>query len=285
MRCFLREFVLFGLKQVRACLFAGTFLALILVSKHVSVFGLARYDFLFLGAVAIQIALVWTGVESKHELMTLCAFHALGISLELFKTHPARALWTYPEGGFFKLGTVPLYSGFMYAAVASYMCQNWKLLDQRLVRYPPYRYSVPLAAAIYLNFYTHHWLPDVRWLLIALTFVVFRKTWVVFTPADRPRQMPLVAAIGLVAFFVWVAENVSTFFGAWVYPQQRHGWELVSLRIFSSWFLMVIVSGIIVADLKHVRDAARRRLAEQGTADQPDAMKEQPVPLAGAAGL
>src|SRR5947209_16415442 len=114
MRCFLREFVLFGLKQVRACLFAGTFLALILVSKHVSVFGLARYDFLFLGAVAIQIALVWTGVEPKHELMTLCACPALGISLDLFKTHPARASWTYPEGASFKPATLPPYSASMY---------------------------------------------------------------------------------------------------------------------------------------------------------------------------
>jgi Protein of unknown function (DUF817) len=72
--------------------------------------------------------------------------------------------------------------------------------------------------------------------------------------------MPLVLAIALVAFFIWVAENISTFLGAWVYPQQRHGWSIVSLRIMSSWFLMVIVSGIIVADLKHVRDSARKRL-------------------------
>ena len=31
-----------------------------------------------------------------------------------------------------------------------------------------HRFLVPLAAAIYLNFFTHHWLPDVRWLLAVL---------------------------------------------------------------------------------------------------------------------
>jgi uncharacterized membrane protein YoaT (DUF817 family) len=141
------------------------------------------------------------------------------------------------------------------------MCQAWRLLKFELVDYPPYRWSVPLAAAIYLNFFTNHYVIDVRWVLIPLVFVVFRKTWIGFTPAEKQRTMPLVLAIALVAFFVWVAENISTFLGAWVYPQQRIGWTVVSVRIMSSWFLLVIISGIIVADLKHVREAARRRTA------------------------
>jgi uncharacterized membrane protein YoaT (DUF817 family) len=259
MRSFLREFVLFGLKQARACIFAGSFFLLLLASKHLPLFGLARYDFLFLAAVALQVALVWTGVESRHELMTLCAFHLIGLCLELFKTHPSIGSWSYPQEGFFKVGTVPLYSGFMYAAVASYMCQAWKLLKFELVDYPSYWYSIPLAAGIYLNFFTHHYIPDVRWVLVALVFVVFRRTWIRYTPAEKQRSMPLVLSIALVAFFVWVAENISTFLGAWVYPQQRDGWTMVSLRIFSSWFLLVIVSGIIVADLKHGRASARRK--------------------------
>jgi uncharacterized membrane protein YoaT (DUF817 family) len=256
-----REFLLFGLKQARACIFAGSFFLLLLASKHLPLFGLPRYDFIFLAAVVLQIVLVWTGIESMHELMTLCAFHTIGLGLELFKTHPAIASWSYPGEGYLKLGTVPLYSGFMYAAVASYMCQAWRLLKFELFNYPPYRWSVPLAAAIYLNFFTNHYIMDVRWVLIPLVFVVFRKTWIGFTPAEKQRKMPLVLAIALVAFFVWVAENISTFLGAWVYPQQREGWSVVSVRIMSSWFLLVIISGIIVADLKHVREAARRRAA------------------------
>jgi uncharacterized membrane protein YoaT (DUF817 family) len=273
MRSFLREFFLFGIKQARACIFAGTFFILLFVSKHIPLFGLARYDFLFLAAVAIQIVLVWTRFESKHELMTLCAFHILGLCLELFKTHPSIASWSYPEEAFFKIGTVPLYSGFMYAAVASYMCQAWRLLNYELANYPRYRWTVPLAVAVYLNFFTHHFIPDVRWILIALVVVVFRRTWMEFTPAEKTRRMPLVMAIALVGFFVWVAENISTYLGAWVYPQQRAGWTLVSVRIMSSWFLLVIVSGIIVADLKYVREAARRKQAQE-----PQSADEPPVP-------
>ena len=101
------------------------------------------------------------------EALVLAAFHALGLILELFKTHSSIASWSYPEPGFFKIGTVPLYSGFMYAAVASYMCQAWRVLDLELKNYPPLWLSVPLAAGVYLNFFTRHFVPDVRWLLAA----------------------------------------------------------------------------------------------------------------------
>src|SRR5262249_43209575 len=123
MRPFLWEFLLFGLKQARACLFAGLFLGLLLLSRHIPLFGLPGYDFLCLAAVSVQGLLLLTRLETTDEALTLCAFHALGIALELFKTHPAIASWSYPEDGFLKVGHVPLYSGFMYAAVASYMCQ------------------------------------------------------------------------------------------------------------------------------------------------------------------
>jgi uncharacterized membrane protein YoaT (DUF817 family) len=65
----------------------------------------------------------------------------------------------------------------------------------------------------------------------------------------------------LIGFFVWVAENLATLFGAWVYPNQQKAWALVSTSKISSWALLVIVTFIIVADLKHVRegDAAVRR--------------------------
>ena len=89
--------------------------------------------------------------------------------------------------------------------------------------------------------------------------------------------MPLVLAIALVAFFVWLAENISTFLGAWVYPQQRAGWRVVSPQIFSSWFMLVIVSGIIVADLKHVREAVRQRKRAAAENAEPGA---QPVGVA-----
>jgi uncharacterized membrane protein YoaT (DUF817 family) len=261
MRAFLWEFFVFGLKQARACLFAGLFFGLLFLSRHVPLFGLARYDFLCLAAVAVQVVLLVTRVESKDEAMTLCAFHALGLALELFKTHPAIASWSYPEGGFLKVGCVPLYSGFMYAAVASYMCQAWRILKLELEHYPPYVLSVPLSAAVYLNFFTHHFIPDLRWPLAAAVVIVFWRTRVRFQVTDRLRKMPLALSFVLIGFFVWVAENISTFLGAWVYPEQQAGWRVVTADKISSWVLLVIVSFLIVADLKHMRERRRARAA------------------------
>jgi uncharacterized membrane protein YoaT (DUF817 family) len=251
MRALLMDIVLFGLKQARACIFAAAFFGLLFLSRHIPLPGLARYDFLFLTALAVQAILLLSGIESKGEVKVLCGFHALGLALELFKTHPAIGSWSYPEGAILKLGTVPLYSGFMYAAVASFMCQSWRLLRLELVHYPSPRLSVPLAAAIYLNFFTNAFLPDVRWPLTVAVLVIFARTWVRYTPGKQQRTMPLLLSFVLIGFFVWAAENISTFLGAWVYPSQRTGWHLVSLGILSSWSLLVIVSFILVAGLKH----------------------------------
>ncbi len=271
MRDFLWEFFLFGLKQTRACIFAGSFLALMLVSHHIPLFGLCRYDFLFLAALAIQAVLVVMRLETRDEILVLCCFHALGLILEFFKTHPTIGSWSYPEDGFFKIGTVPLYSGFMYAAVASYMCQAWRLLDLKLTDYPPYWQSVPLAVGVYLNFFTRHFMLDVRWLLAAGIVASFWRCRVHFLVWKERRRMPLVLSFALIGFFVWVAENIATYLGAWVYPHQLSVWQPVSLWIMSSWVLLVIVSFIIVADLKH----ARRRAQPSGNRGE-----EKRAPLA-----
>lgn len=57
----------------------------------------------------------------------------------------------------------------------------------------------------------------------------------------------------LVGFFIWLAENIATFFNAWKYPDQNQVWHVVSVSKISSWFLLVIISVIIVAQLKHVK--------------------------------
>jgi len=257
-RTLLVEFVVFGLKEARACIFPGIFIVILFFSGPAAEFlGMARYDFIFVGAVLAQVVLFALKVETRDEVLTLCAFHLLGLALEIFKTHPAIGSWSYPEEGFFEVRDVPLYSGFMYAAVASYMCQAWKVLDLELRDYPPYALSVPLSAAIYLNFFTHHYIPDFRWTLALGVLVVFFKTRVYFTTWERRRSMPLVVAFLCVGFFVWVAENVSTYLGVWSYPDQLRTWNLVSFGKISSWCLLVIISFVIVADLKHAR-ASRR---------------------------
>jgi len=256
------ELSAFGWINTKACVFAGSFFVILLASRHLQVPGVARYDLILAAALALQAALIAFKVETRDEVYTLMLFHALGFALEVFKTQPGIGSWSYPEPGLFKLWGVPLYSGFMYAAVASYMVQAWRGFDLSLEGYPSHRASIALALAIYANFFAHHHplIPDLRWVLAVAVLWLFRGTRVCFTPLDRRRWMPLPLAFVLIGFFVWIAENVATYFGAWVYPHQLAGWRFVGFGKMTSWALLVIVTFIIVADLKHVkaqRDAAR----------------------------
>ncbi len=250
---YLREFLIFGLKEARACIFAGSFFILLFLSNHIPLFGLARYDFLFIAAMAIQLILYWTKIETKDEVKVIFLFHIIGLVLELYKTNPAIGSWSYPEPGILKVATVPLYSGFMYAAIGSYIAQAWRILNMEIIGYKNYMWSAILCGVIYLNFFTNHYLPDIRWILIPLVFIFFWKTKIHFTVTNIRRSMPLSVGFILTAFFIWIAENISTFFGAWKYPDQIHAWTVVSTQKITSWFLLVIISFILVAYLKHYK--------------------------------
>ena len=169
------------------------------------------------------------------------------------KTHASVGSWNYPEEAFFMIGTVPLFSGFMYAAVGSYIAQAWRILKLELVEPPRYLWSVTLCVLIYLNFFTNHFIPDLRILLIPAVFLLFARTSVTFVVTRARRAMPLALGFCLTAFFIWIAENVSTFYGAWQYPDQVHVWTVVSTNKITSWFLLVIISFIIIASLKHLK--------------------------------
>ena len=250
---FIIEFFVFGLKQARAAIFAGSFLFLLIISNHIPLFGLARYDFLFIAAVLIQIVLYYTKLETKDEVKVIFLFHIIGLVLELYKTSVFVGSWSYPEAGFLKIATVPLYSGFMYAAVGSYISQSWKVMKLEMKHYDHYLLSVVLCALIYINFFTNHFIYDFRLFLIAAVFVLFWRTRVYFTVIEKRRWMPLPLAFVLIAFFIWIAENIGTYVGAWQYPNQIHTWNVVSTQKVTSWFLMVIISFILVAYLKHYK--------------------------------
>jgi hypothetical protein len=54
--------------------------------------------------------------------------------MEVFKVKAGS--WAYPEPAWTKFGGVPLFSGFMYASVASFLIQVWHRLDLRMERWP-----------------------------------------------------------------------------------------------------------------------------------------------------
>ncbi|MGL3609117.1 DUF817 domain-containing protein [Rhizobium sp. G187] len=248
------EFLLFGIKEARACLFAGLFFLSIFLVPRGGLYGLPRYDLLLVIALAIQIWMVWAKLETFDELKAICLFHVVGFALEVFKTSGSIQSWSYPDFAYTKLLGVPLFSGFMYAAVGSYIIQAWRLFDLRIRHHPPYWMAILVAAAIYANFFTHHYIGDYRWYLAALAIGLYARATVIFRPFDRDRRMPLILAFILIGFFIWLAENISTFFAVWHYPNQIGAWSTVHLGKWSSWTMLVIMTFTIVASLKHIRE-------------------------------
>jgi uncharacterized membrane protein YoaT (DUF817 family) len=247
----LKQLVRFGWEQAQSCLFPVVIFASLAFTKFIPLPFLPRYDWLLIICLLVQWGMLRSGLETRDELKVITLFHLIGLALELFKVHMGS--WSYPEEGYFKFFGVPLYSGFMYASVASYLCQAWRRLKVNLVKWPPYWAVVPLATAIYLNFFTHHYWIDVRWWLSALVMIVFWHSWVTFEVSGTRYRMPIALSFVLIGFFIWIAENIATFFGAWEYPNQTDVWSLVHLGKVSSWLLLVIVSFLIVATLKQVK--------------------------------
>ncbi|MGA9506628.1 MAG: DUF817 family protein, partial [Terriglobales bacterium] len=179
-RGLLWEFFLFGFKQAWACLFGAILLSLVLLTKwfwpHPA--WLARYDFLFLSALVVQALLLVLRMETVGEARVILIFHIVGTVMELFKTDIGS--WAYPENNFFRLGHVPLFSGFMYASVGSYLARITRILDVRYRRYPSRTITLALALLIYANFFAHHFIPDLRILLFVAVAAIYGPTWVYY---------------------------------------------------------------------------------------------------------
>ena len=248
------EFWYFGIKEARACLFAGLFFAAVFAVPRAGLFGIPRYDLLLLIALAIQAWMLWAKLETWDEVKAITLFHIIGFALEVFKTSSGIRSWSYPDFAYTKVFGVPLFSGFMYAAVGSYIIQSWRLFDIRIRHHPPYWMAALIAIAIYANFFTHHFIPDVRWYLAACALGLYARATVVFRPLDRDRTMPLLLSFLLIGFFIWLAENISTLFGIWRYPNQLGAWTTVHVGKWSSWSLLVVMTFTIVANLKHIKE-------------------------------
>ncbi|HEY9126555.1 MAG TPA: DUF817 domain-containing protein [Acidobacteriaceae bacterium] len=245
-RAFVWEFCLFVFKQGWACLFGATLLTLLLATRYLwpHHFWLARYDFLFLAALVIQLLLLVLRMETVREAKVILVFHIVGTCMELFKT--SMGSWAYPENNFFRIGHVPLFSGFMYASVGSYMARTARIVDMRYTHYPRRLWTILLAIAIYANFFLHHFLPDLRIGIFAALVLLFGRTWVYYKPHRRYRRMPLLGGFCLVALFIWFGENIGTFANAWVYPNQQSKWQMVRPEMYGSWLLLMVISFVLV---------------------------------------
>jgi len=254
------ELLWFSHRQLLACLFGLLLLAGLLLTKSWDAAApLSRQDFLFLYALGLQVALIAFRFEHRDEVYVIFAFHLLATFMEWFKTSPAIGSWQYPaEGVIFRVYQVPLFAGFLYSSVGSYIARAWRLLEFRFDAYPPVWMTGVLAGLAYLNFFTHHFVADIRWLLIVASILLFARCRLTFRTGRRDRSMPLLAGLFVVAFLIWMAENAGTYARAWIYPDQVEGWKWVSIQKFWAWYLLMILSFVLVSIVNFRKERATK---------------------------
>lgn len=250
----LRELVWFGKQQAFACLFGILLLSGLMLTRDWNPEeAISRSDILFLYAVSLQIALFAFRLEHKEEVFVILAFHVLATLMEWFKTSPSIGSWHYPDQNVvFRIYQVPMFAGFLYSAVGSYIARAWRLFDFQFSGYPPVWITVILAGLAYVNFFTHHYVWDLRWVLIVASVLLFRNCSLKFRTGKTYRKVPLLVGLTFVALAIYGAENIGTFANAWVYPEQSEGWRPVSFQKLWAWYLLMLLSFVLVS-LVHFR--------------------------------
>ena len=282
-RAGLIEFAVFVLKQAWACVFGAALLLAIVAARlwYPDDAVIARNDALTIVAVLIQLGMLVFRLETGRELWVIVLFHVTGTVMELFKTDVGS--WMYAADGILRIGGVPLFSGFMYAAVGSYMVRVHRLFDLSFTRYPRRWLTTVLAAAIYANFFTHHFWWDARWLLLCAVVLLWLPTVMHARVWRRVLRLPLLVVFGGVAVFIYLAENIGTWAGAWAYPDQVEMWQPVSPSKLGSWFLLMIISVVMVTWVYPPQQASRPVSADdEGRMPKHPPLEESQAPAAGA---
>jgi uncharacterized membrane protein YoaT (DUF817 family) len=253
------EFLRFGVKQAWACLFGGVAVALMILTwRFYPVHApFARYDFLFLSMLGIQLAFLASGLETWEEAKIVMVYHLVGTVMEIFKTSVGS--WIYPEPNLFRIAGVPLFSGFMYSCIGSYICRSWRLFDFHFSHHPRRLGLALLSLLVYVNFFTDHYGFDLRLPLFALAALLLGRTVVYFKVWRAYRRMPLLLGLGLVSLFIWFSENIGTFTKTWLYPSQHLSWSMVSVAKLGSWFLLLIISYTLVSMINRPRAMEARK--------------------------
>lgn len=245
----IKELFLFIQKNIQACIFGAGLLFVILLTEYIHIDGIARYDIIFISAIIFQIILIASKMESFKEMRVIVLFHIVATVMEFFKTSSEIGSWSYPsiDETFFRILTVPLFTGFLYSAVGSYISRIIKIFNMKFINYPRQYIVGLIAAGIYINFFTHHYIYDFRYILFGFILFFFWKTKINFTIHKKVRKMHFIIAGFLASFFIWIAENIASYSNVWLYPDQVEYWKLVYVQKIGSWFLLLIISFLLVS--------------------------------------
>jgi hypothetical protein len=112
---------------------------------------------------------------------------------------------------------------------------------------------------------------DLRWVLLALVVALNIRCVMRFRDhrSSPWRRMPILVSFLGVAFFIWGAENIATVAGAWIYPNQAEGWELVPLSKLVARFLLMNISVVLVPFVYRTGPLPERAEAVHGPGHEP----------------
>ena len=247
----------FSYKAASAALFGILLLLAFVVTASMgseAFYGFYRYDYLLFYALSIQVILLYAKLESWAEAKVIALFHILAMGMEIFLTHPLIASWQYPQPAVFKILTVPLFAGFMYSAVGSFFARSLRLYRVSFEKLPQFSNMLVLAVLSYINFMSKFFIPDYRGLLFVWSVVIFWKTKIRFELSQHQFQLPMLPILVILAFIIWIAENISTFYQIWLYPTQVEKWHMVGWAKLGSWYLLLLLSLVLVLKILGHRD-------------------------------
>src|ERR1700733_11240740 len=106
---------------------------------------------------------------------------------------PRAGIWGIPRYDLLLLYTI---------GIQPYVCSmRWASGPKCSKRHhPPYWMAWLIALAIYANFFTHHYIGDQRWYIVACALGLYARTTVAFTPLHEKRHMPLLLSFVLIGF-------------------------------------------------------------------------------------
>lgn len=239
----------FTYKAASAALFGILLLGAFVVTAAMGsqeYYGFFRYDYLLFFALIIQACLLYLKLESWAEAKVIALFHLMAMVMEIFLTHPQIASWQYPQPAVFKIMTVPLFAGFMYSAVGSFFARSLRLYQVSFEYLPRFGNMLALAVLSYINFMSKFFVPDFRAVLLVWSIVIFWRTKIKFQLQQHQFQLPMLPILIVLAFIIWIAENISTFYKIWLYPSQVDAWHMVGWGKLGSWYLLLLLSLVLV---------------------------------------
>ena len=251
----------FSYKAASAALFGILLLLAFVITASMrshEFYGFFRYDYLLFYALIIQICLLYLKLESWAEAKVIALFHLMAMVMEVFLTHPHIASWQYPQPAIFKILTVPLFAGFMYSAVGSFFARSLRLYRVSFENLPSFANMLTLAVLSYINFMSKFFVPDIRLGLFIWSVLIFWKTKIRFELQHHSIQLPMLPILLVLAFIIWIAENISTFYQIWLYPSQVDAWHMVGWGKLGSWYLLLLLSLVLVLKILGERDSSGR---------------------------